>query len=424
MKLKITILASTVLLLNYSSLNINSQTLSSDVAQLDNAHTPDYAVPSDITQSSTAQSGGSSDYYTEYPYKSTSTSTDGSSIDAQYPGKAPTSSSEQGADNNIPPSGAMTPDNTHTPDYGVPSDVPSDSSSTPATKPSSSTSSSSSSTSPNSDITVHLVDASSGKELATMSLKEFNKEWNWSGNSELLGKYYPADWQSDVKSAPMAYNAYTYLVITAAEYQKEVNAATVTLRYIDNSTGKTVDDISWVWLDEGAMPDTSKAPDGYTFAKKPDKVISENGLTVTLVYVTKIGKVSSPSSSTTVTKPSSTTTSSSSSAVKKPSSATASSSSSAVTKPSSTTASSSSSAVTKPSSTTASSSSSVLSKNISTTAQISPKAIATAPAMVSSVKTLPKTGDNTNQSVVTMLIGMILSSFAYVLYQIRKKIEQ
>ena len=342
MKLKITILASTLLLLNYSSLNINAQTLSPSVG------TP--ADDSQMAKSLLPQTDESSNSYTEYPYKSTSTSADGSSIDAQYPGKSPTSSSEQWADNNTPP--------------------------TPSSTPQTGETTSSSSTTSNNAIIVHLTDASSGKELATMSLKDFNKEWNWSGNSELLGKYYPADWQSDVKGAPMADNAYTYPVITAAEYQKEVNAATVTIRYIDSSTGKKVDEIKWTQV-EGAIPDTSKAPDGYTFAKKPDEAISENGLTVTLVYVTKIEKISSSSTSTPAT---------------------------------------------KPSSSTSSSNSSILSKNISTTAQIAPKMIATAPITASSTKTLPKTGDNTNQSVVIMLIGMILSAFAYVLYQIRKKI--
>lgn len=153
---------------------------------------------------------------------------------------------------------------------------------------------SSSSNIANSDNLIHLIDSTSGKEVGTISQAELQAAM---GSSKVLGgTYYLADWNSDIKQSNIDN---TYNVITADEYQKEVNALTVVVKYIDLSTNKLIKQRSLLLSESVPYSDLINAlslPEGFELANKSPEETIENDNNIVYVYLNAV--VTSSASST------------------------------------------------------------------------------------------------------------------------------
>ncbi len=242
-------------------------------------------------------------------------------------------------------------------------------------------------------------------------LEAFKADYN---GVVLPGGYRNANWRSDAQGGPELSRTqapdYEYPVISTAEYENEINHATVVVHYIDEETNAEVG--TWTYLvggQVGYLPgDYKNLPFFYRIDtnKAEENSKLDNGQISRKVYLLKMQANATP-----YPIPNSQSSEASSSTSQSSSSAASSSicgSSMASSAQASTTTSASSSAVT----TTSQSSTSNSSKAVS---QVSSSSTSTA-------KALPTTADNAKESFTIMLIGLLLSVFSYIFYQIRKRI--
>ncbi len=270
-------------------------------------------------------------------------------------------------------------------------------------------------TQPDNNTIVHLIDAISGKEVGTVTMGQWLEAFKADYNGVVLpGGYRNANWRSDAQGGPELSRTqapdYEYPVISTAEYENEINHATVVVHYIDEETNAEVG--TWTYLvggQVGYLPgDYKNLPFFYRVDtnKAEENSKLDNGQISRKVYLLKMQANATP-----YPVPNSQSSEASSSASQSSSSAASSSISGSLMASSaqaSTTTSASSSAVT----TTSQSSTSNSSKAVS---QVSSSATSTA-------KALPTTADNAKESFTIMLIGLLLSVFSYIFYQMRKRI--
>lgn len=270
-------------------------------------------------------------------------------------------------------------------------------------------------TEPDDNTIVHLIDAISGKEVGTVTMGQWLEAFKADYNGVVLpGGYRNANWRSDAQGGPELSRTqspdYEYPVISTAEYENEINHATVVVHYIDEETNTEVG--TWTYLvggQVGYLPgDYKNLPFFYRVDtnKAEENSKLDNGQISRKVYLLKMQANATP-----YPVPNSQSSEASSSASQSSSSAASSSISGSLMASSaqaSTTTSASSSAVT----TTSQSSTSNSSKAVS---QVSSSATSTA-------KALPTTADNAKESFTIMLIGLLLSVFSYIFYQMRKRI--
>lgn len=270
-------------------------------------------------------------------------------------------------------------------------------------------------TQPDNNTIVHLIDAISGKEVGTVTMGQWLEAFKADYNGVVLpGGYRNANWRSDAQGGPELSRTqapdYEYPVISTAEYENEINHATVVVHYIDEETN--AEEGTWTYLvggQVGYLPgDYKNLPFFYRVDtnKAEENSKLDNGQISRKVYLLKMQANATP-----YPVPNSQSSEASSSASQSSSSAASSSISGSLMASSaqaSTTTSASSSAVT----TTSQSSTSNSSKAVS---QVSSSATSTA-------KALPTTADNAKESFTIMLIGLLFSVFSYIFYQMRKRI--
>jgi hypothetical protein len=258
-------------------------------------------------------------------------------------------------------------------------------------------------TQPDDNTIVHLIDVISGKEVGTVTMGQWLEAFKADYNGVVLpGGYRNANWRSDAQGGPEISRTqapdYEYPVISTAEYENEINHATVVVHYIDEETNAEVG--TWTYLvggQVGYLPgDYKNLPLLYRVDtnKAEENIKLDNGQISRKVYLLKMQASATPA-----ILPSSQSSESSSSA---------SQSSSSV-------ASSSISASSMASSAQVSTTTSASSSAVKTTSQSSN-------SNTSKAKALPTTADNAKQSFIIMLIGLLLSVFSYIFYQMRKRI--
>lgn len=294
-----------------------------------------------------------------------------------------TNSDEQGTDSSTPPTNTMYPETA-----------------TPAP------------TKPDDNTIVHLIDAISGKEVGTVTMGQWLEAFKADYNGvELPGGYRNANWRSDSQGGPELSRTqapdYEYPVISTAEYENEINHATVVVHYIDEETNAEVG--TWTYLVGGQVAylpgDYENLPFFYRVDTKKAEENSklDNGQISRKVYLLKTQANATPAPL-----PTSQTSEASSSASQSSSSVASSSISGSSMASSATTTSTSSSVALMASQSSISNSSKPVSQvNNSVT---------------SKAKVLPTTADNAKQSFTMMLIGLLLSVFSYIFYQMRKRI--
>lgn len=109
---------------------------------------------------------------------------------------------------------------------------------------------------PDDNTIVHLIDAISGKEVGTVTMGQWLEAFKADDNGVVLpGGYRNANWRSDAQGGPELSRTqapdYEYPVISTAEYENEINHATVVVHYIDEETNAEVG--TWTYLVGGQV---------------------------------------------------------------------------------------------------------------------------------------------------------------------------